>query len=269
MQGGRVAHRRNPEKTDLALLTQALERRDDIVEHLPDAQRRSAACFGNRIVQVKDVDPVKAQPRQAAFERRRYGVGDAAEIAGRQPDLGADGDVGRFQLLQNAAKVLFGFAVAVLHRGVEIVHAGGERPRDGALLVGGIAAHHDSADRAAAEAQHRELHSRASKDPQLHRCSSGCPRTAPNYPWLNPPPMPLLVAITAEASVRLKSPPRKVFETPAAGSGRPMLVQHGNDTCRKACFSLYSAAAPRVRGPALPLTITHLGVQISHMELQV
>ena len=90
----------------------------------------------------------------------------------RHPDLGADDHVGRFQLLQDAAKVLFRFAIAVQHRGVEIVHAGGDRPRDGALLVGRIAAHHQSAHRAAAEAQHRELHSRATKCPQLHRRSS-------------------------------------------------------------------------------------------------
>ena len=173
MQCRRVAERRNPEETNLALLAQALERRHHLVEHLPDAQRRSAAVLGNRIVQMKDVDPVKPQPRQAAFERCRDGVGNAAELAGRHPDLGADGDVGRFQLLQNAAKVLFRFAIAVLHRGVEVVDAGGDRPRDGALLVGGIAAHHQSAHRAAAEAQHRELHSRAPKDPQLHRRSSG------------------------------------------------------------------------------------------------
>ena len=125
-------------------------------------------------MQVKDVDPVKTQSRQTAFERHRHGVGNAAELAGRQPDLGADDHVGRFQPLQDAAKVLFQFAIAVLHRGVEIVHAGGDRARDGALLVGRIAAHHKSADRAAAEAQHRELHSRAPKDPQLHRCSSDC-----------------------------------------------------------------------------------------------
>jgi hypothetical protein len=67
-------------------------------------------------VQVKDVDPVKTQSRQTAFERHRYGVGNAVELAGWQPDLGADGHVSWFQLLQNAAKVLFRFAIAVLHR---------------------------------------------------------------------------------------------------------------------------------------------------------
>ena len=118
---------------------------------------------------MKDVDPVKTQSRQTAFERLCHGVGNAAELARRQPDLGADDRVGRFQRLQNAAKVLFRFAIAVLHRGVEVIDAGGDRPRDGALLVGRIAAHHKSAHRAAAEAEHRELHSRAPKDPQLHR----------------------------------------------------------------------------------------------------
>ena len=118
---------------------------------------------------MKDVDPLEAQPRQAAFERFRHRLGNAAEIALRQPDLGADDRVGRLQRLQNPAEVLFGFAIAVLHRGVEVIDAGGERPRDGALLVGGIAAHHDSADRAAAEAEHRELHARAPKNSHLHR----------------------------------------------------------------------------------------------------
>ena len=56
--------------------------------------------------------------------------------------------------------------------GVEVVHARGDCLRDGTLLVGRIAAYHDSADCAAAEAQHRELHSRAPKDPKLHRRSS-------------------------------------------------------------------------------------------------
>jgi hypothetical protein len=176
MQRRGVADCRDPEETNLALLTQPLERRYHVAEHLSDAQRRSAPCFGNRIVQVKDVDPVKTQSRQAAFERHRYGVGNAVELALQQPDLGADGHIGWLQLLQNAAKVVFRFAIAVLHRGVEIVHAGGDRSRDGTLLVGGIAAHHDSAHCAAAEAQHRELHSGASKDPQLHRCSSDCMR---------------------------------------------------------------------------------------------
>jgi hypothetical protein len=60
--------------------------------------------------------------------------------------------------------------IAVLHGGVEVVHAGGDRPRDGTLLAGRIAAHHKSVH--CAEAENRELHSRAAKDPQLHGCSS-------------------------------------------------------------------------------------------------
>src|SRR4051794_28510354 len=172
MQSRRVAKRRDSEETNFSLLTQALERRHHIVEHLPDTQRRSASALGDRIVQVEDIDPVETQSRQAAFERYSYRIGNAAEFAGRQPDLGADDHIGRFEVLQNAAKVLFRLAVAVLYRGVEIVDARAERTRDGTLLVGRIATYHDSANRTAAEAQHRELHSRASKSPQLHRRSS-------------------------------------------------------------------------------------------------
>src|SRR2546430_1467275 len=59
MQCRRVAYRRNPQEASLPLLTQALERWYHVAENLSDAQRQSAACLGNRIVQVKDIDPVK------------------------------------------------------------------------------------------------------------------------------------------------------------------------------------------------------------------
>ena len=42
-QRRRVADGRHPEKANLPLLTQPLERRHHVVEHLPDAKRRSAA----------------------------------------------------------------------------------------------------------------------------------------------------------------------------------------------------------------------------------
>ena len=107
--------------------------------------------------------PIKPQPRQTAFERRRDGIGDTVEGGGRQPDFCADDSVRRFQFLQDAAEILLRLAVAVLHGGVEIIDAGFDRARDGAFLLGRIAAHHESADRAAAKAQHRQLHSRAPK----------------------------------------------------------------------------------------------------------
>jgi hypothetical protein len=58
MQCRGVAYCRNPEETSFPLLTQALERWYYVAEHLSDAQRQSASCLGNRIVQVKDVDLV-------------------------------------------------------------------------------------------------------------------------------------------------------------------------------------------------------------------
>ena len=79
-----------------------------------------------------------------------------------------------FEVLQDAAEIFLRLAVAVLHRGVEIIDADGERAGDGALLVARIAAHHQSADRAAAEAEHREPHAGAAVDPHFHRHSSAC-----------------------------------------------------------------------------------------------
>ena len=51
-------------------------------------------------MQVEDIDPIEAESRQTAFERLRHGLGNAAEVAARQPDLGADGHVGRVEPLQ-------------------------------------------------------------------------------------------------------------------------------------------------------------------------
>lgn len=172
MQRRGVADGREPEEARLALLAQPLERRHHLAEHLPDAERCPAARLGDRVVEVDDVDPLELQARETGFERLGDGVGDAAEVAGGHPHLGADRHVGRFELLQDPAEVLFGFAVAVLHRGVEVVHAGGDRARDGALLVERIAAHHQPADRAAAEAQQRELHPGAPECSHFHRRSS-------------------------------------------------------------------------------------------------
>ena len=76
--------------------------------------------------------------------------------------------------MQDTTEIPLGFAVAVLNRGVKVVHAGSGGPRDGALLVDWIAAHHQSADRAAAEAQYRELHSGAPEYSHFHRRSSAC-----------------------------------------------------------------------------------------------
>src|SRR5262245_5803173 len=110
----------------------------------PQGGRRPRRRGISRVVQVEDVDPIEAQSRQTAFERRRHGVGNAAKVARGQPHLGANDHVARLELLQDAAKVLFRLAVSVLHRGVEVVHPGGNRPRDGALLVERIATYHQS-----------------------------------------------------------------------------------------------------------------------------
>jgi hypothetical protein len=141
---------------------------------LPHAKRFATAVLGDRIVQVEDIDPLAAQPREAVFQRLRYGVGDTAECGARQPDFCADDRVGGFEELQDATEILFRLAVAVLHRGVEIIHADGERAGDSALLVARIAAHHQSADRTAAKTQHRKLHAGAAVDPHFHRRSSAC-----------------------------------------------------------------------------------------------
>ena|SRR5271165_2722620 len=77
MQRRRLADRRNSEKTNLSLLTQALKSRHHLAKYLPNTERRSVFCFGNRIVQVKDIDAInaavefRAQAAEASSKRSR------------------------------------------------------------------------------------------------------------------------------------------------------------------------------------------------------
>ena len=127
--------------------------------------------FGRRLLVATASNDDELTKAFAMMERA--GVGAKVRFCRQsQPDLRADDHIRWFELLQSASEVLFRFAVAVLDCGVEVVHAGGDRPCDGALLVAWIAAHHQPADRAAAEAQHRELQSSAPKYSHFHCGSS-------------------------------------------------------------------------------------------------
>ena len=167
VQRRRVPDRCQPGKADLALPAQLLEGRHDLIHDLLHAERRSATGRSDVIVQVKDVDAIHLQAREAGIERFDDRVGNAA-FAGRQADLGADHHARRLELAQDAAKVLLGLAVAILHGRVEVVDAGGECARDRTLLVGRIAAHHQAADGAAAEAEHRDLQAGPPESAHFH-----------------------------------------------------------------------------------------------------
>src|SRR5215471_1802575 len=103
-----------------------------------------------------------------------------AQALARQPDLSTDDHVGGLEVVQDAAEVLFRFTITVLDRGVKVIHTGRDCACDSALLVERIAAHHQPADRAAAETQYRELHSGAAEHPHLHRHSPST-RARPYY----------------------------------------------------------------------------------------
>jgi hypothetical protein len=197
MQRRSVAYRCEPEKANFPLSAQSLKRWDDFAKHLLDAERRPATSFGDGVVQVENVDVVPLQTHETIIERFGNRVGDAAIVSARQADLGADNRVAGFQVLQNAAEVLFRLAVAVLHRRVEVIHADFECAGDGALLIARIAAHHQSADRAAAEAEHRYLHACAAVDAHFHRNFSrpdhinGLPRISTARSIFTRAPMPV------------------------------------------------------------------------------
>jgi len=118
-------------------------------------------------VELEQVDALEAEAAEARLEGRRHGLGGAAARLIRDAHLGADDDA-RTEGLEDAAEVLLGLAVAVLHGRVEVVDAGCERLRDRALLVGRIAAHHQAADGAAAEAEHRDLQAGPPESAHFH-----------------------------------------------------------------------------------------------------
>ncbi|HYT87906.1 MAG TPA: hypothetical protein VEL76_04245 [Gemmataceae bacterium] len=166
-----------PQEARLALPAQPVEGGHHFVQHLTDGQHFAVGRGGDGVVQVEDVHPLHPQPPQACLQRRGHGVADAAEIGGRQPHLGADDRVHGLQLPERAAEISFRLAVAVLHRRIEVVHPGFQRPGDGPFLVGGVAAHHQPAHRTAAEAQDRDPHPAPAEGPHLH-CHS-LPLTRP------------------------------------------------------------------------------------------
>jgi hypothetical protein len=136
---------------------------------LTGAQRFAAARERHRVVKMEDVDPVAPKALEAFLERARHRLGDAAERRQGNADLGADDRLGGLERAQHATEIPLRSAVAILHGRVEIIDPGVERARHGALLFLRLAAHHEPAHRAAAEAEHRDPQSAAPEFALLHR----------------------------------------------------------------------------------------------------
>src|SRR5215207_9050905 len=73
------------------------------------------------------------------------------------------------QVLKDATEITLRCTVSVLDRGVEIVHFGFQGTGDCPLLISGIAADHQPADRSTPEAQDRNLQPCPAKRPFFHR----------------------------------------------------------------------------------------------------
>ena len=142
--------------TDLALLNQSLERRHDLVEHALDRETAAPGGADDRVVELERSTRSSCSRVRLASSAAVIPAPICPGSVARQPHLGADIDLG-LQRLEDAAEILFRAAVAVLRGGVEIIDAELQRAGDGALLVGRRAADHQPADRAAAEAQQRDV----------------------------------------------------------------------------------------------------------------
>src|SRR5262249_30453031 len=125
------------------------------------------------------VHPIHRQSGQASLQGFAYRNPDAPEVGGWEPHLGADDCVFGLELLKNAAEVPLRFAVPILYGGIEIIHAGLQRPRNGACLVIGVASDHQSAHRTAPKTQERNLHSTATEGSLFHHHSFPNKTSAP------------------------------------------------------------------------------------------
>ena len=170
-QHRRVAQRRDADVARLALLAHALEGRQRFVHELVEGDGVAGAARGDGVVAVEDVDMVAAEAFQACLQGRGDGVGGAAALSRHDAHLGGDDHLG-LELGQHPAEVLLGLAVAVERRAVEVVDAELERARHRPLLVGGLAARHQAADRAAPERKDRDLESGLAKPSAFHLASS-------------------------------------------------------------------------------------------------
>src|SRR6516165_991266 len=87
-----------------------------LVEHLPDAERFSAApmCRWKTSTRSSAIAP---NCLRATLSRCR----NVPEVLAPQPDLSAHHHVGRFELLRDRAEIFLRFSIAILHRSVEVV----------------------------------------------------------------------------------------------------------------------------------------------------
>src|SRR6516164_10198557 len=187
-----VADRGNAAKAGLALLPQSLESRNRLAENGLGRKAAVAAVHGDVIVQLEQVDPVELQTLQARLQRCGYCRTNAAALAVGNADFGTDEYVG-LQALQDAPEIALGFAVAIHRRGVEVVDAKLDGTRDRPLLVGRIAAHHQTPNGAAAEPEDRYRETGAAECPCFHRflrCSGVRPGSKPALPEVSILPAP-------------------------------------------------------------------------------
>ena len=174
LEGFRVADRSDAQKARLSRFFQPLEGRHDLAEDLFGRQRVIAPGERNAIVQLEEIDMVELQPRQARIQRGGDRGADPAFLFRRHAHLGADQHIG-LEAFEDAAEIALGLALPVHRRGVEIIDAQFERPRDRALLIGGVALYDQPADRAAAEAEEREAEAALAKHSLFHAALPRCP----------------------------------------------------------------------------------------------
>jgi hypothetical protein len=156
------------EHADLALITQRLEGRDHLLDHLLRGQEVACAILGDRVVQMQDVGALHAKPLEARLDRRDDRRTNVALLRAQHAHLRAVNESARLQPPHHLAEVLFGHAVAVDRRRIEVGDAGVDGARKRTLLLRLRAAHHYSANRATTETEHGDFQAASTKRSRFH-----------------------------------------------------------------------------------------------------
>src|SRR5438552_6251401 len=139
MQRRRRAERGHTTNPHRSLLDQLPDRGHDLAQHVLQADGAGAAGRLDVVVELEQIDALEPEATQARVERARDRARNVGEVAPVDAELRPDVHL-RLQRLQHLAEVLLGLAVAVGRRGVEVVDAKLDRPRDRSLSLGRRAA---------------------------------------------------------------------------------------------------------------------------------
>src|SRR5207249_633679 len=162
-----LAERGHAVEADLARFDETNQRGHDGVAYVLDRHAAAHALACDEVVALQQIYALEPESREALVERACDGRRQLRRRHVRHAELRTDIDA-RLERAQHAAEIRLRLAVAVERRGVEVIEAEVHGAGDGPLLLGGRAAHEQTAHVAAAEAENADAQSRPPERAIVH-----------------------------------------------------------------------------------------------------